>query len=34
MSIATELPTFDDPTDRRELLVMAGFIAGYGTATP
>ena len=33
MSIATELSTFDDPTGRRELLVMAGFLAGYGTAT-
>lgn len=33
MSIATELSTFDDPTGRRELLVMVGFLAGYSTAT-
>lgn len=33
MSIATELSTFDDPTGRRELLTIAGFLAGYGTAT-
>ncbi len=33
MSIATELSTFDDPTGRRGLLVMAGFLAGYGAAT-
>jgi integrase/recombinase XerD len=33
MSIAIELSTFDDPTGRRELLTIAGFLAGYGTAT-
>lgn len=33
MSITTELSTFDDPTSRRELLVIAGFLAGYGTST-
>ena len=33
MYIATELSTFDDPTGRRELLTIAGFLAGYGTAT-
>lgn len=33
MSVATELSAFDDPTGWRELLVMAGFLAGYGTAT-
>ena len=33
MSIANELSTFDDPASRRELLTIAGFLAGYGTAT-
>ena len=33
MSITAELSTFDDPTGRRELLTIAGFLAGYGAAT-
>ena len=33
MSITNELSIFDDPTSRRELLVIAGFLAGYGTTT-
>lgn len=33
MSISNELSTFDDPTSRRELLAIAGFLAGYGTST-
>ncbi len=33
MTITTELSTFDDPTPRRELLAIAGFLAGYGTST-
>lgn len=33
MSITTELSTFDDPRSRRELLAIAGFLAGYRTAT-
>ena len=33
MSITTELSTFDDPSSRRELLTVASFLAGYGTAT-
>ena len=33
MSITAELSTFDDPTSRRELLAIAGFLAGFGTST-
>ena len=33
MSITTDLSAFDDPTSRRELLIVASFLAGYGTAT-
>ncbi len=30
---ASELSSLDDPMFRRELLVVAGFLAGYGTTT-
>ena len=33
MSTTTALPVFDDPTTRREMLAIAGFLAGFGTAT-
>ncbi len=29
----SELSSLDDPTFRRELLVVASFLAGYGTTT-
>jgi len=29
----SEPSSVNDPTFRRELLVVAGFLAGYGTAT-
>lgn len=33
MSPTTELPVLDDPISRREMLAIAGFLAGFGTAT-
>lgn len=33
MSPTTALPVFDDPITHREMLAVAGFLAGFGTAT-
>lgn len=33
MSSTTALPVFDDPVTRRAMLAIAGFLAGFGTAT-
>ena len=33
MPSTTALPVFDDPITRREMLAIAGFLPGFGTAT-